>query len=198
MATKIDMNSIRSKVVRSKPVLDATERIAKTVAFGAQAVAETEFSNNDITKEIIKGPFAKNISGLLNGYGNLFSFIGFVRGTTPAADVLAEFKKVSFKGLKNIIVRRTKAVYEYKFSIPSSEDFLAATPLPWLSGRSWLKGISQGISNFGYYLAYKGRGRSSGGKQEDHKLRNATIKTDPYFTRIYNTFSKVFKPWIKF
>jgi len=43
----------------------------------------SEFLNHPITVEIKTGPYAENISGTLNGYGNLFSFIGFSDGDDP-------------------------------------------------------------------------------------------------------------------
>ena len=36
-----------------------------------------EFLRHPVTKEIEAGPTAQNISGTLDGYGNLFSYIGF-------------------------------------------------------------------------------------------------------------------------
>ena len=36
-----------------------------------------EFRSHPVTSELNDGPNASNTSGLLGGYGNLFSFIGF-------------------------------------------------------------------------------------------------------------------------
>ena len=41
------------------------------------------FLTNKITIELKAGPTASNTSGILGGYGNLFSFIGFDAGTDP-------------------------------------------------------------------------------------------------------------------
>jgi hypothetical protein len=47
-----------------------------------------EFLNHPVTQEIKAGPNTTNISGTLNGKGNLFSFIGFYEGDDPIQDIL--------------------------------------------------------------------------------------------------------------
>ena len=43
----------------------------------------SEFENHPVTQEIEAGPGTSNISGTLNGYGDLFSYIGFDAGDNP-------------------------------------------------------------------------------------------------------------------
>lgn len=198
MATTINTTAILRKVAYSKPVLDATKKVAMKITETATVNAELEFAQNPITQEIEDGPFTSNTSGLLGGYGNLFSFIGFPIGSDPVTAIKQKWASVRFGGLRDVKLSNNKAKYIYRVSIPSPDDFESISPLPWASGRSWLKSISTGLSNLGYYLQFRGKGRSGGGVQQDRKIRSANMKTDPYFTRIYNIFSKTFNPWIKF
>ena len=60
-----------------------------------------EFLNHPVTEEIKNGPDSPNLSGTLNGYGNLFSYIGFYDGDDPIKAVLEEFEKstIVYSGL---------------------------------------------------------------------------------------------------
>ncbi len=198
MATKINMAAIRKKIAQSPKMLDVTERVAKKITLDNTAIAEYEFSSSAITKEVEQGPSGANLSGLLGGYGNLFTFIGFKVEATPTEIVKQMWKSVRFKNLSNITYKGKRAIYSYKVSIPSPEDFKSSTPLPWAAQRSWLESISTGLSNFGNYLSKLGKGRSTGGIQKKEKIRGGNMKTDPYFKAIYNRFSRIFKPYLKF
>lgn len=106
-----------------------------------------EFLNHPVTEEIKRGPTTQNTSGTLNGYGNLFSYIGFYDGDDPIEPVLEEFKKSTIVFSKLVDGGALWNIY-----IPDKEDIWAASPMPWAIGRSWAKGIETGISGVGYYL----------------------------------------------
>ena len=55
----------------------------------------SEFENHPVTQEIEAGPGTSNISGTLNGYGDLFSYIGFDAGDNPimAIKIILEKQK---------------------------------------------------------------------------------------------------------
>lgn len=192
MATKINMDQIRRKIAYSKPVLDATEKIAKTRTLNATAIAEDSFSSHPVTKEVDGGPFAANSSGLLGGIENLYSFFGLT--SNPISALKALWKTVRFKGLKKVTLVGKKAFYTYKVSIPDPLDFEGEAELPWAPERNWLTAVSRGgVSGLGYYLRQLGAGRSRGGVQLKKKVRNLRMKTMPYFVQIYNNFAKTFR-----
>ena len=64
------------------------------------------FLTNKITIELKGGPTASNTSGILGGYGNLFSFIGFDAGTDPT-DIIEKIFEAS-----DMIVRLQKVLKE--------------------------------------------------------------------------------------
>ena len=107
------------------------------------------FLTNKITIELKGGPTASNTSGILGGYGNLFSFIGFDAGTDPT-DIIEKIFEQKFR----FRVRRINKTGKYKitFFIPSIEEIYGLTPMPWASGSSWVDGIEKGMSNVGSYL----------------------------------------------
>lgn len=148
------------------------------------------FKTNKITVELKAGPTASNTSGVLGGYGNLFSFIGFDAGTDPT-DVVEKIFEQKFR----FRVRRINKTGKYKitFFIPSIEEIYALTPMPWASGSSWVDGIEKGMSNVGSYL-YSSRGfgqsRAGTGLQAKNKSSGVTFSNTPYITRLLNNFKR--------
>ena len=103
-----------------------------------------EFENHPVTVEIKEGPSAKNTSGTLNGYGNLFSYIGFEDGDDPISPVIELLDKttVQFSRLSN-------DGPIWNVFMPAKQDVWDVTPMPWAAGRSWAKGVESGISGLG-------------------------------------------------
>ena len=147
-----------------------------------------DFYQHSVTQEIEAGPSAKNSSGTLGGYGNLFSFIGFEEGSDP----LSEIKRV----LETKLVVRVRAAGRGKFKIYilnalDKKGMLEATPMPWAKGSSWADGIEKGISNLGSFLYYSGgnsRSRSGAGIQTKNNLRASSLKTQPYISKMIEDF----------
>ena len=148
------------------------------------------FKTDKITIELKAGPTASNSSGILGGYGNLFSFIGFDAGTDPT-DVIEKIFEQKFR----FRVRRINKTGKYKitFFIPSIEEIYGLTPMPWASGSSWVDGIEKGMSNVGSYL-YSSRGfgqsRAGTGLQAKNKSSGVTFRNTPYITRLLNNFKR--------
>jgi len=148
------------------------------------------FKTNKITVELKAGPTASNTSGVLGGYGTLFSCIGFDAGTDPT-DVIEKIFEQKFR----FRVRRINKTGKYKitFFIPSIEEIYALTPMPWASGSSWVDGIEKGMSNVGSYL-YSSRGfgqsRAGTGLQAKNKSSGVTFRNTPYITRLLNNFKR--------
>ena len=147
-----------------------------------------DFEQHPVTKEIDAGPNSSNLSGTLNGYGNLFSFIGFQKGSSPTSVVKNTLSKPIKLKVKKALFRRGKFVVETDF--PNKEEIENSAQIPWATGLSWMKGIEKGISGLGQFL-YKSKGssvsRSGKGIQTKANL-NRKFVTTTYFSKIYKDF----------
>ena len=116
------------------------------------------FKNHPVTVEIEGGPDSSNNSGTTDGYGNIFSFIGFDAGTNPL-DVVFESLERDTQVTERVKISSTGDITIFSFDVeaPSLEDLGALTPYPygWNSG-SWLVDIEYGIPGLRYYLYKKG------------------------------------------
>ena len=150
----------------------------------------TKFEAHPITVELNAGPRASNTSGTLGGYGNLFSFIGFSAGSSPTRVISKIFEeKIKFK------VRRvnSKGRYQIKFFIPDVEEIYSLTPIPWLTGKSWVKGVESGLTNLGQYLYNPsgfGSSASGTGIQVKNKASGVSFSNTPYINKLLNDFKK--------
>jgi hypothetical protein len=152
-----------------------------------------EFENHPVTQELEAGPEAQNTSGLLGGYGNLFSFIGFNQGENPVNAVKNALSKI--RALRGGIrtSRSSKGVAEAQVRINVKEiaNISEKTPMPWEAGRSWLFAIERGISGFGQYLYGKfNSSRSGSGVQASRSIRSGAFVRTSYFSKMYSNFLK--------
>lgn len=149
-----------------------------------------EFEDNEITQEIEAGPTSENISNTLGGYGNLFSFIGFEYGSDPLKPVRnllyqqAYIQRVDYNG---------RGRYALNISVPSKDEILDETPIPWASGRSWIDGIEHGMSGLGqYFYSASGRfdkwSRSLTGLQITTGKKRGAFRNQKYLTQILNNY----------
>jgi hypothetical protein len=148
-----------------------------------------EFRNHPITVEIKAGPYAENTSGTLDGYGNLFSFIGFDEGDNPTDVIegLLSLSKIEYSG-------ETQEGFLMKIYIPSKEQIFAETPLKWAPGRSWAEGIERGISGFGRYLNTEALESHSGtGIQIKTQVRKGKFSNTSYISALLNKYKKKFE-----
>jgi len=162
----------------------------------ARADLIRDFHSHSITQEIKSGANASNSSGTLNGYGNLFSFIGFNKGddpTVPIENILRERLNVKVRAAGNGKFKITLT------NAPSKQEIFSVTPIPWASGSSWAEGMEKGISNLGSFLYREGgvRGSSSGsfsrsgtGIQVKNRLRSSNLKTGDYISGMIQKFLK--------
>lgn len=153
-----------------------------------------EFLSHPISIEIEGGPNAENSSGTLDGYGNLFSFIGFDRGSNPLEPIVELLQSASIDA-----DRENDTGFLMKIFIPSKDEIFSVTPMPWASGRSWAEGIERGISGFGRYLntenlaVYKNRIGSGRGVQADSVIRGGKFKNTSYISALMNKYAKKFQ-----
>ncbi len=149
-----------------------------------------EFQSHPVTLEISSGPNSSNSSGLLGGYGNLFSFIGFSSSDSPIETVTAILNKKIITSVKR---RDNNGGYIITLIMPNKQEIYAASPIPWLAGRSWIDGIERGLSGLGQYL-YSSSGfndsRSDTGIQVSNRSSGVKFKNTPYLSRIIDNFKK--------
>ena len=162
-----------------------------TVAFDKikQEMLE-EFLAHPVSIEIEGGPDAENSSGTLDGYGNLFSFIGFNEGDSPLEPIVELLQSTRIE-----LDRETNTGFLMKIFVPSKEDVFSVTPMPWASGRSWAEGIERGISGFGRYLNTDSvnSSRSGGGIEVQSVIRRGKFKNTPYISALINKYAKKFQ-----
>lgn len=188
---KLNRREILQDAIRSGALDNISVKIAQQKLEVETSDLLTEFDGDDISKEIKEGAAAKNISGTLGGYGNLFSFIGFHDGSNPIGLVISYLKqKIRItKNIKYQIVSDKSIKVSVNAEIPNKEELEGITQLPWETG-SWLFKISTGISGLGYYISRMLTGRSLGGFQSHHKVRGAVFSKKSYFSAMYKRFVK--------
>lgn len=150
MAARIIIPPSLVKAIERKAVENYKKKISPRLFRAAQSLKAKmieEFMNHPITKEILAGPRATNTSGSLQGYGNLYSFIGFERDSLTVEPIVDILEKIEprLDSVANVI---NAGVPEF----PEAEEIWKVTPMPWQEGRSWAKGIESGISGLNYYL----------------------------------------------
>jgi hypothetical protein len=196
MAAKINFNQVRNEVASSYE-----QALKKEGIIFAQEILQenldkyiNEIENHPVSQEIANGPDGENISYTLDGKENLFAFIGFDAGDKPIEDLKNLIKENTFLDKRSTFNSKT---FELKFNIftPSFEEIKSVTPLPFENGKSWVKGIEDGISGFGYYVygLLFPKSRSKRGIQSQNKVRNGSFKTVKYMSELYNNFIRSLK-----
>ena len=148
-----------------------------------------DFLAHPVTKEIMAGPSSSNSSGLLGGYGNLFSFIGFNKGDDPIRPIIDLLNRSLIK-VSRATLRGTISV---TIEIPSSKDIFSVTPLPWAPGISWAQRIEVGMSGLGWYMnKTSSSSRSTAGIQVDSKLRTSIFSNTKYISSFISKWQKKF------
>jgi hypothetical protein len=186
MAGKINRKllekEILSSTVTQKLVL---EKVKEEVNKNKELFTQ-EFNSHPVTQEIQGGASASNSSGTLGGYGNLFSFIGFNKGSDPISPVRALINKINAASISF-----TKNKFNVKVIVPSIGDFQGVSKMPWEGGRSWLIDMEKGISGLGAYL-YKqyNKSRSGYGLQSNFNYKSTVFRPTKYFVFMYNKFLK--------
>lgn len=172
---------LNSIFIKNKPLKKRFEELKKEMI--------NEFLMHPITKEILGGPGAPNISGTLRGYGNLFSFIGFNKGDKPIAPIV----KLLEQTVMNVSRVNPRGVINLNITIPSNRDIFAVTPMPWATGLSWAQRIEQGMPGFGEYLnKSSSSSRSSQGLQTQNDIRSGGFSNAPYISSFVKKWQDIF------
>lgn len=173
--------SLPREVAYTKGLKRAVEGKIKS----AQQKLLENFEQHPVTVEIAGGASSTNISGTLNGIGNLFSYIGFQSGDRPLDPIRTIFQKYEVR------YHHTKTKTIINITVPTTKELFRVTPLPWATGRSWAKGIETGIGGLGRYLNIKSpRSRSGRGVQVKAKLRAGKFNNTTYLSSLLNEYYK--------
>ena len=194
------MKSIATKVAKSKKFTRASFKNAEKKYKIEKAKLIDRFRDHVVSKEIEDGASASNISGTLGGRGNLFTYIGFNRGSDPISPIenilLVSGQVKKAKGKTKVSAGGKRIQQTFKASIPDVNLLRRASPMPFQGGRSWLFDIETGISGFNYYM-YKrfNRGRSGMGLQTATPVRAGSYRppTNGYIRRLLAQFIASFK-----
>lgn len=146
------------------------------------------FDQHPVTQEVAN-PDSENISNTLDGYENLYGFLGIPIGT----DTVGAVRSVLEKGVKirgSITISKKSGMATFKFTVPNLEDFDSAARLEW-DTRNWVEGIEGGISGFQYFMNVKS-GRSGRGIQIRAGLRGGKFKNRKYMSQLLNDFKRSF------
>lgn len=149
----------------------------------------SQFWTHPVTREIVAGSNAENLSGSLadvEGPANLWGFIGFERGSEPVEPIMQMLEQIQLGAH-----HRLGKMIVFDVIMPTAEEIFDATPMPWAAGRSWAEGIEQGISGVGYFLADEtDRSRSGAGVQVTNKLRGGVYKRQKYISFLLKEFKR--------
>ena len=155
---KINIRGLKKEIAQKGfPIFkrEAIPRIEKKLQQETLRMLEA-FADHEVTREIEAGPGARNSSGTLGGYGNLFTFIGFGRDQDPISPIRSLLAK-SIK-VTNVRKQRNKLGLTLKFTVPTEEEIAAVAPIPWASG-SWVDAVERGMSGVGRYLYSTDKGK---------------------------------------
>ena len=184
--TKDINKSLGSKEMKTRAYKIVQDKVAE-----ADRKMVQNFDSHVVTREINSGPDSSNISGTLGGYGNLFSFIGFPKGSSPT-DIVRAYMRKGTRVYRTARVTTNPNFVEMAFRIkaPSLQDIEGITPSPW-DGKSWIRGVERGISGLGYYINEESKGSRSGkGYQSSKEIRGYIYKPIKYITSIIEKFNE--------
>lgn len=194
----VDSKSFDKELINSLASRNNATQVRKNLFIGRRSLDQVfekmkedmikDFMAHPITKEILAGPNASNISGTLSGYGNLFSFIGFDKGQDPISPIIKLLEQ------SHLIVSRFSNRKNLKITIelPSPQQIFAVTPMPWATGLSWAQRIELGMSGYPNYIAKQKKGRSGGGIQAEESLFKGKFRNVKYISHFINTWEKQF------
>jgi len=181
-----------SKEIKSKVHLD--KGLNKEVE--RQGRKNFEKIKRDFISEFLTHPVTKAVEGSgssfgLLSYGDLRSFIGFSPGENPIAPIENILQNGMFVKYVNF---NRRGVAKFFINVPSEEEIVEASPMPWAGGISWAKGIENGIPNFGKYLNRQGlsSSRSGEGVQVKNDIRKSKFNKTPYIFKMLKKYSIIF------
>lgn len=185
LGIKINKASIEAKVKKGamKKGLPVARRIAYNLFKRSHNALLREFDQHPVTLELQAGKNAVPMTDATDGYGNLYSYLGFEMNPIP------DLKNLLIQGFSyRHTVTRDLAFY-FKVSVPSKEVIAFVTPLPWGTAASWVDSVEKGLDNLAFYMYKKRQGRSKSGFQAPHEINDdLTFKKQDYLSEIIKNF----------
>jgi|TARA_B110000503_G_C7145394_1_gene412692 excinuclease UvrABC ATPase subunit len=184
-----DLNEILKQLNKQPAYVSYADKMIEQKFEKIKTQMLAEFDSHPVTIEIDGGITAQNTSKTLNNITNLYSFIGFEQGDKPTDTVRNILNQSSYrKSMGN------NSIINYIFEIPTAQQIFLATPLPWETGRSWVKGIEEGISGLGYYVKIRKNSRSGLGIQsEEQQRKNVRFQNTQYISALIKKYDKKIK-----
>jgi hypothetical protein len=179
--------------LKEKQVKEIAYKRAQEISRGVTDGLERAFNAHEVTEEIEGGPGANNSSGTLIGSdGNLFTFIGFYDGDNPVSPVrqYLRSKGAVYKTSKFVKLSTKEGMYNFRVNAPTMKDIEGLTPMPWESGRSWVKGVERGISGVGNYMYKQTAASRSGGAIQIKGKLGGSFKRVKYMSALLNNYAK--------
>ena len=196
MATKINFNKVRSELSEAykSSLKKEAAKLAKEILSENLNDYIEEIDRHPVSQELAQGPEGENLSRTLNGVENLFSFIGFEAESKPVEDLKDLVKQNTFLDKESKFDNKSLEL-KFKVFTPSFDEIKSRTPLPFEGGRSWVKGLEDGIPGFGYYLYGLLFPNSRSGKsiQSKNRVRSITYKPVKYMSELYQNFIRNLK-----
>lgn len=188
---KINRASINAKITKALSQ-EKFQKAAYKKAFSHFLRAKNsmlkQFNEHPITVEIEMGPKGVNFSNTLDGYGNLFAFIGFNDDERPTENLRTLLENLT---LIRPTVYRNRSWY-FRISTPSREEIESETQMPWERGSSWAYSVESNISGLSHFMYKQWSGSRSGtGFQLPYEnLEEATFSARPYMSEILASFRR--------
>ena len=194
VSVRLNKGSLRREVSAQLPraVGDTVRRDLYNKFLSIKNQFIKEFEKHPITEEIKGGASSPNISGILSGYGNLYSFFGF-DDSDPTSSIARLLNEIEFSFTN--FNRRQVASFRVQ-NFPTMSSVIEATPLPWAPGLSWAYGVHRGnVPNFGNYLHKDWKGSRSGkGLQTPHEIGGWSMSSDiTYIIGMLKKYNKLFR-----
>ena len=148
MAGSINSRSILAKVLAADKTRQAALQKVQARFNAAKAELITEFEESPVTQELDAGPALEDSRVLPGGYGNLFSFLGFMQGSKPTQPVRELLDRIRLIQKPTLEEDR----WVFRIRVPDKEDLDNASPMVWEAGRSWIDAVTYGIGTFSHYM----------------------------------------------
>lgn len=200
MPAGVNLNKLRvefdKKLFNTNQFKGLAQGIAQRRVNVAQGSMVNAFEEHAVTREMEGGADYAGPSVVKyfrsDVKANLYSFVGFPKGTNPV-ELLRKLLKFP---IQVKLQTRIQGTYYFAVLSPSSEDIEKATPLPddYYSGDfSWARAVEEGDGaslGIGQFLAIRvSASRSGGGIQvEDMSPQDSEIEATPYISAILEAF----------
>jgi hypothetical protein len=171
----INFDSILAKALRSRRVQQQAYAAVSERVTEVKADLLHDFNSHPVTKEIEAGPELESSDVLPGGYGNVWSFMGFVDGRDPTGPVREKLETISVNQRPEI--RRDSL--NFKVSVPTDNELEDVSWMDWEAGKSWLSAVERGLSGFSSYLFTLSRnvGRSGAGIQTNTDMSKGSARS---------------------